>query len=176
MKGFFMQIPRWLLVIGSLVIALTLIYLGKVIYLHTFLKTKNIERTLAIIKPDAVQAKCSGKIIDRAEQEGFLILALKKMQLTKEQAEKFYEIHKDRIFYRELIEFMLSGPIIVMVLEKENAIKAWRELLGNTDPKQATEGTLRNLYGSNISKNAVHGSDGPETAKTEIAFFFPELI
>ncbi len=133
------------------------------------------EKTFAIIKPDAVKAKNSGKIIDRVEQEGFNIVTLKKLHLTKEQAESFYGVHKDKGFFDELVEFMISGPVIVMVLEKDEAIKSWRDLMGNTDPAQATQNTIRKLYGTDKGVNATHGSDAPETAKEEIKFFFPEL-
>jgi nucleoside-diphosphate kinase len=169
-----MQIPKWLLIIVLLLAAGALFFLLRKMYIVAGLG-KKIERTLAIIKPDAVVAKNSGKIIDRIEQEGFNILAMKKMLISQEQAEKFYEIHKDRIFFKELVEFMTSSPSIVMVLEKENAIKSWRDLMGSTDPKQAAEGTIRQLYGTTISKNAVHGSDGLETAKNEVLFFFPDV-
>ncbi|MBD3273282.1 nucleoside-diphosphate kinase [Candidatus Dependentiae bacterium] len=134
-----------------------------------------MEKTLAIIKPDAVKAKNSGKIIDRIEQEGFEILGMKKIHLTKEQAEKFYAIHKERPFFESLVEFMTSGHVIVMALQKDNAIKAWRDLMGATDPNEAKENTLRKLYGSNKGENATHGSDALETAATEVKFFFPEL-
>jgi len=133
------------------------------------------EKTLAIIKPDAVKAKNSGKIIDRIEKEGFNIVALKKLHLTQKQAESFYEVHKGKGFFDELVKFMSSGPIVVMVLEKNEAIKAWRDLMGNTDPEQAPANTIRKLYGTNKGINATHGSDAPETAKQEIKFFFPEL-
>ena len=133
------------------------------------------EKTFAIIKPDAVKAKNSGKIIDRVEQEGFNIVTLKKLHLTKEQAESFYGVHKDKGFFDELVEFMISGPVIVMVLEKDEAIKSWRDLMGNTDPAQAAQNTIRKLYGTDKGVNATHGSDAPETAKEEIKFFFPEL-
>jgi nucleoside-diphosphate kinase len=136
---------------------------------------KMTEKTFGIIKPDAVKAKNSGKIIDRIEQEGFNILAMKKIHLTKEQAENFYDVHQEKPFFDELVEFMTSGPVIVMALEKENAIKAWRDLMGATDPAQAAENTLRKLYGSNKGENATHGSDAPETAEKELKFFFPEL-
>jgi nucleoside-diphosphate kinase len=134
-----------------------------------------IERTLAIIKPDAVKAKYSGKIIDRIEQEGFNIVALKKTHLTKNQAEGFYAVHKGKGFFEELTTFMSSGPTIIMVLEKEKAIQAWRDLMGTTDPAVAQVNTLRKLYGTSKGNNATHGSDAPETAHAEIAFFFPEL-
>lgn len=134
-----------------------------------------IEKTLAIIKPDAVKAKNTGKIIDRIEKEGFNILSLKKMLLTKQQAEEFYGIHKGKPFFEELVKFVISGPIVVMALKKENAINAWRDLMGATDPAQAKENTLRKLYGTNKGINATHGSDAPETAAVEIKFFFPTL-
>jgi len=135
-----------------------------------------MEKTLGIIKPDAVKAKNSGKIIDRIEQDGFTIIAMRKVKLNKEQTERFYDIHKGKGFYEELTTFLASGPVIAMVLEKENAINAWRNLMGATDPAKADANTLRKLYGTSIGSNAVHGSDAPETAKTEIEFFFPELI
>jgi len=134
-----------------------------------------IERTLSIIKPDAVQAKNSGKIIDRIEQEDFNIQNIKKIHLTKKQAESFYTIHKGKPFFDRLVKFMASGPIIVMILEKENAIQAWRNLMGATNPTQAEKNTLRKLYGTAGEKNATHGSDAPETSKQEIKFFFPEI-
>lgn len=134
-----------------------------------------IERTFAIIKPDAVKAKHSGKIIDRIEQEGFNIVALKKIHMTKKQAEGFYAVHKGKGFFEELTTFMSSGPAMVMVLEKEQAIQAWRNLMGATDPAEANTNTLRKIYGASKGNNATHGSDAQETAKTEIAFFFPEV-
>ena len=134
-----------------------------------------VERTLGIIKPDAVKAKNSGKIIDRIEKEGFNVVAIKKLNLTKDQAENFYAVHKGKPFLDELVEFMISGPVVVMALEKDNAIKAWRDLMGATDPALAEENTLRKLYGTNKGINATHGSDAQETAKAEIEFFFPNL-
>jgi len=135
-----------------------------------------LEKTLAIIKPDAVKAKATGKIINRIEQENFNILRIKKLLLTKQQAENFYDVHKSKGFFPGLIEFMTSSPVVVMALEKENAIQAWRDLMGPTDPEKATDpNCLRKLYGTNIDNNATHGSDAPETAKLEISFFFPEL-
>ncbi len=134
-----------------------------------------MEKTFAIIKPDAVKAKNAGKIIDRIEKEGFSILGMKKIQLTQNQAEAFYAVHKERSFFPELVKFMISGPVIVMALQKENAIKAWRDLMGDTDPAKASENSIRNLYGTNKGENATHGSDAPETAQVEIKFFFPEL-
>ncbi len=133
-----------------------------------------IERTLAIIKPDAIRAKNAGKIIDMIEAHGFNILRMKKMQLTKEQAEEFYAVHKARSFFDELTSFMISGPVIVMALEKENAIADWRKLMGETNPANAAPGTIRKLFGANIGDNAVHGSDSPETAQFEVGFFFPD--
>lgn len=134
-----------------------------------------MERTFAIIKPDAVKKKFSGKIIDRIEQEGFNIVGLKKMHIARNEAEAFYEVHAERPFYADLVSFISSGPSIVMVLEKPNAIKAWRDLMGATNPANAAENTIRKLYASSIDENAAHGSDAPETAKEEIAFFFSEL-
>ena len=134
-----------------------------------------MERTFAIIKPDAVEAKNAGKIIDRIEQEGFTIVGMKKLHMTKTQAEQFYAVHKGKGFFEELTTFMSSGPVVVMALAKENAIKAWRDLMGTTNPANAAPNTLRKLYASSVGCNAVHGSDAPETAAQEIKFFFPEL-
>lgn len=134
-----------------------------------------MERTLAIIKPDAVRAKNAGKIIDRIEAEGFVIVGMKKINLSTTQAEEFYAVHKGKPFYAELVEFMTSGPVVVMALEKSNAIQAWRDLMGSTDPVKAAPNTLRKLYGTNVGVNATHGSDAVQTAAVEIKFFFPEL-
>lgn len=134
-----------------------------------------MEKTFAIIKPDAVKAKNVGKIIDRIEREEFTILGIKKLKLSKAQAQEFYAVHKDRGFFGELVDFMTSGPVIVMVLEKNNAVQAWRDLMGTTDPAKAAPNTLRKLYGTNVGCNATHGSDAQETATQEIRFFFPEL-
>jgi nucleoside-diphosphate kinase len=134
-----------------------------------------IERTLAIIKPDAVKAKNSGAIIDMIEKNSFDILRIKKMQLSKEKAEEFYAIHKEKSFFHELIDYVTSGPVIVMILKKENAIQAWRNLMGCTDSRKAAPGTIRNLFGTDKSINAVHGSDSSETAHVEINYFFPGI-
>jgi len=133
------------------------------------------EITLAIIKPDAIQAKNSGKIIDLIEQHGFEIIDMHKVWLKKEKVQAFYAVHKDRPFFQELVAFVISKPVIIMALTKENAIKDWRKLMGTTDPAQAEEGTIRKLFGTNISLNAVHGSDSPQTAKQELSLFFSEL-
>ena len=134
-----------------------------------------MERTFAIIKPDAVKAKNAGAIIDMIEKNGFEIVRMEKIHLSKDKAEGFYAVHKGKPFFDELVEFMTSGPVIVMVLEKENAIKAWRDLMGNTDSKLAAPGTIRNLFGTDKGVNASHGSDAPETAQQEIKHFFPNL-
>ena len=134
-----------------------------------------LKRTLSIIKPDAIQAKFQGKILDFLEDKGFNILAQKRIKLTKSQAEAFYEVHKDKPFFNELVEFMISGEISVQVLESEDAILYYRKVMGNTDPNVADEGTIRKLYGSNIQCNAVHGSDSEENADNEISFFFSKL-
>ncbi len=131
-----------------------------------------MERTLAIIKPDAVSKGYVGRIVSRIEEEGFVIRAMKMLRLSKQEAEAFYYVHREKPFFEELTRFMSSGPVVVMVLEGEGAIKRWREVMGATDPAKAAEGTLRRLYGSNITMNAVHGSDAPETADFEIKFFF----
>ncbi|RUM57641.1 MAG: nucleoside-diphosphate kinase [Persephonella sp.] len=134
-----------------------------------------VERTLMLIKPDAVRKEVEGKIIAHVQEKGFKLVALKKLRLTKEQAKQFYIVHKDRPFYDELCEFMSSGPIVAMVWEGENAISEIRKIMGATDPAKAEEGTLRKLYGSNVGENAVHGSDSPESASVEIPFFFSRL-
>jgi len=134
-----------------------------------------IEKTFAIIKPDAVSAKNSGKIIDMIEQNGFTIARMKKLTLDKSKAETFYAVHKERPFFNEVIEFITSGPIIVLALEKDNAIEDWRNLMGETDSKKATPGTIRNKFGTDNMVNATHGSDSPENAKKELALFFPDL-
>ncbi len=134
-----------------------------------------VERTLAIIKPDAIEHGNSGMIITLIELNKFSIIRMNKLQLTRKQAEAFYEVHKERPFYNELVEGMLVGPVIVMALERDNAILGWRELMGVTDPAKAAFGTMRKMFGTHIGQNAVHGSDAPETAKKEVSFFFPDL-
>jgi nucleoside-diphosphate kinase len=131
-----------------------------------------IERTLSIIKPDAVAKNVVGKIYSRFEKAGLRIVAARMMQLSRSQAESFYAVHKERPFYKDLVAFMTSGPVMVQVLEGENAIATNREIMGATNPSQAAAGTIRADFADNVEENAVHGSDGPETAKTEIAFFF----
>ena len=131
-----------------------------------------IERTLAIIKPDAVKKRIMGKILDRIEEEGFEIVEMKMVRLTKDGARGFYAVHKGKPFFEGLTDFMSSGEIVVMVLERENAIAHWRQVLGATDPARAQVGTLRRTYGFSIERNAVHGSDSPQTAETEIRYFF----
>lgn len=137
-----------------------------------------MNHTLAIIKPDAVASGKAGKIIAHLEEAGFTIKAMKLMRMTVEQARAFYAVHKERPFYDELVEFMTSGPVIPMVLEKENAVSAYRETIGATDPAEAAEGTIRKLYAESKGRNAVHGSDSDENAAIEAAFFFStaELI
>ncbi len=132
------------------------------------------EKTLAIIKPDALKKKAVGKIIQRIEEEGFLISGLKMLHLSKEQAKGFYIVHKDKHFYESLTDFMSSGEIVVMVLERENAIDHWRKVMGATDPALAEPGTIRHSYGFSVERNAVHGSDGPDTAVWEIDYFYKE--
>lgn len=135
-----------------------------------------IEKTFAIIKPDAVAAKNAGKIIDIIESNGFEILRMQKAIWKKSDAERFYAVHKERPFFGELVEFMTSGPVVIMALQKDNAISAWRDLMGATNPAQAAEGTIRKLFGASIGNNATHGSDAAETAILEIGQFFPELV
>lgn len=131
-----------------------------------------IERTLSIIKPDAVAKNVIGAIYSRFENNGLKIIAAKMSQLTKEQAEGFYAVHKNRPFFNDLVKFMISGPVLIQVLEGENAIAKNREIMGATNPKEAAKGTIRADFAKSIDENAVHGSDGPETARAEIAFFF----
>jgi len=133
-----------------------------------------MEKTLSIIKPDAVAKNVIGKIIDRFESNGLRIAAMKKIKLTKEDAARFYEVHKERPFFNDLCEYMSSGPVVVMVLEGENAVAKNRELMGATNPKEAAPGTIRADFAESIEANAVHGSDSLENAKKEIAFFFAE--
>ncbi len=131
-----------------------------------------VQRTLAIIKPDSVEKKVIGDIVKRIEEAGFKILGLKLTRLTENQAKAFYEIHKDKPFYNDLVKYMTSGPIVPIALEKENAVEDFRKLIGNTDPAKAEKGTIRNIYGTNIERNAIHGSDSPENGEKEVLFFF----
>lgn len=133
-----------------------------------------IERTFSIIKPDAVAKNVVGEIYSRFEKAGLKIIAAKMLHLSKAQAEGFYAVHKERPFFKDLVEFMTSGPVMVQVLEGENAITQNRAIMGATNPKDAEPGTIRADFADTIDENAVHGSDGPDTAKTEIAFFFTE--
>lgn len=130
------------------------------------------ERTFSIIKPDATKRNITGKIVDRLESAGLRVIAQKRIHMTREQAEGFYAVHKERPFFNDLVSFMISGPVVVQVLEGENAIAKNREVMGATNPKEAAPGTIRADFAENIEANSVHGSDGPDTAKTEIAFFF----
>ena len=129
-------------------------------------------RTFAIIKPDAVAKKTAGQIIARIEESGLEIIALKRLQLDDDMAKGFYAVHKERPFFGDLVKFMTSGPVVAMVLEGENAIARWRDLMGPTNSNEAPAGTLRGDFGTDIERNAVHGSDAPETAKLEISYWF----
>lgn len=133
-----------------------------------------IERTFSIIKPDATKRNLTGKIIDRFESNGLRIIASKRIHMTREQAGGFYAVHKERPFYNDLVDFMVSGPVVVQVLEGENAIAKNREIMGATNPAEADEGTIRKDFAESIDANSVHGSDAPETAAEEIKFFFTE--
>lgn len=132
-----------------------------------------VERTFSIVKPDAVAKNVIGEIYSRFEKAGLKIVAAKMLWLSQKEAEGFYAVHRERPFFRDLVDFMISGPVMVQVLEGENAIAKNRELMGATDPKKAEKGTIRADFADSIDANAVHGSDGPDTAKTEIAYFFP---
>jgi nucleoside-diphosphate kinase len=131
-----------------------------------------LQQTLAIIKPDAVAAGHTGQILSMIEKAGFRTRGMKMTRLSKQQAEAFYEIHSAKSFFPGLVAFMTEGPVVLMVLQREDAIKHWREVMGATDPARASEGTIRKKFAKNIERNAVHGSDAPETAAVEIPFFF----
>ncbi len=133
---------------------------------------KTLQRTLTIVKPDAVRKNGVGDIIEQFEKQGFRILAMKMLEINKHQAQGFYAVHAGKPFYDSLTDFMSSGPIVVLALEKENAIADLRTLMGPTNPKQATEGTIRKKWGTDIEKNAIHGSDAEETARFELSYFF----
>lgn len=131
-----------------------------------------LERTFSIIKPDATRRNLTGKIITKFEEGGLRVVASKRIRMTRQQAEGFYAVHKERPFFGELVDFMISGPVVVQVLEGENAIARNREIMGATDPKKAAAGTIRAEFAQSIGENSVHGSDAPETAREEIAYFF----
>lgn len=134
-----------------------------------------VERTLSIIKPDAVAKNVIGKIYSRFETNGLKIVASRMKHLSRQEAEGFYAVHRERPFFKDLVDFMISGPVMIQVLEGESAIAKNRELMGATDPKKAEQGTIRADFAESIDANAVHGSDGPDTAKVEIAYFFPSM-
>ena len=131
-----------------------------------------IERTLAIVKPDAVEKGATGEVLRRIEASGLRIVGCKMLRLSEEQARGFYAVHKERPFYADLVSFMTSGPVVTAVLEGENAIARWRELMGPTNSKEAPPGSIRGDIGTDVERNATHGSDAPETARVEIAYFF----
>ena len=134
-----------------------------------------MERTLAIIKPDAVGKKTAGRILERIETAGFTVRKMQMVTLSRAEAEGFYAVHREQPFFENLTSFMSSGPVLVLVLEATGAIKKWRDLMGATDPAQAASGTIRREFGQSIGQNATHGSDGPETAMFEISYFFPGI-
>ena len=136
---------------------------------------ESVERTFAIIKPDAVERNLTGALLGKIEGAGFKIVGMKKLRLTKAQAEGFYYVHKERPFFKGLCEFMSRSPVVVLALEKENAIIQWRELMGATDPSKAEVGTIRKEFGVSLGENTVHGSDSPESAAYEIPYFFSQL-
>ena len=131
-----------------------------------------MEKTLAIIKPDATKKKVIGRIIQRIEDEGFAVRRMKMLELTKDDALGFYIVHKDKPFYNDLTDFMSSGPVVVMMLEREDAISHWRKVMGATDPAMAEPGTIRHTFGFSVERNATHGSDAPDTAEWELNYFF----
>lgn len=132
-----------------------------------------MERTFFIVKPDAIRKRVLGKVLAMIEESGLTIVAGRMTQLSDDQAKRFYYVHRERPFYGDLVKFMTSGPVFVGVLEGENAIKRWRDLMGPTDSKKAPKGTIRGEFGTDVEQNASHGSDAPETAKLEVSFFFP---
>ena len=134
-----------------------------------------IERTFGIVKPDAVEKSAVGGVIEMIEKAGLKIVGLRLVKLSDAQARAFYDVHKERPFFPDLVKFMTSGPAVVMAIEGETAVARYREVMGPTDSKKAPAGTIRNKYGTNIERNAVHGSDGPDTARAELAFFFAGL-
>ena len=134
-----------------------------------------LERTFSIIKPDATRRNITGKIIAKLEEGGLRVVASKRIRMSREQAEGFYGVHKERPFFADLVAFMISGPVVVQVLEGENAVQRNRDIMGATNPANAEEGTVRKAYGESVEANSVHGSDAPETAATEIAFFFSDI-
>ena len=134
-----------------------------------------IENTLSIIKPDATKRNITGSINAKFEDAGLIIIAQKRLQMTKDMAQKFYDIHKDRPFFNDLVDFMISGPVIAQVLRGENAVKLNRDIMGATNPKEAEKGTIRNEFAESIEANSVHGSDSLENAKSEITFFFAQI-
>jgi nucleoside-diphosphate kinase len=131
-----------------------------------------MERTFAIIKPDAVSAGNQGKILALIQENGFRILGMKQKRLSREEAQAFYAVHKEKGFYSSLVDFMTEGPVVVLALERQDAIAKWREVMGATNPANAAEGTIRKMFAASIERNCVHGSDAPETAAVEIPFFF----
>ncbi len=132
-----------------------------------------LERTLCIVKPDAVEKRRTGAILQRIEEGGFKIVALRQTHLSRPVAEGFYDVHRQRPFFGELVEFMMRSPVVIAVLERDSAVAGWRDLMGATDPAKAAAGTIRKQFGSNVGENATHGSDSVDNAKREIAYFFP---
>jgi nucleoside-diphosphate kinase len=158
--------------IGVLECPVTVNLLEVPVFIGVFM---SVERTLSIIKPDAVAKNVIGQIVARFEQAGLKVIAARMLQLSRADAERFYAVHKARPFFKDLVDFMISGPVFVQALEGESAILKNRDLMGATDPKKAEAGTIRADFADSIDANAVHGSDAPETAAVEIAFFFPEI-
>ncbi len=134
-----------------------------------------MERTLAIIKPDAVERRLVGRILQRIEEAGFTVRAMRRLHLSRPEAEGFYSVHREKPFFPSLTTYMSSGPVIVIALQADGAIRRWRDLMGATDPSRAAEGTIRKDYGTSIERNATHGSDAPETAAFELGYFFPGM-
>lgn len=134
-----------------------------------------IQRTLCIIKPDAVEKRKAGAILQRVQEEGFRVLGLRQIHLSPRQVEGFYAVHRERPFFADLCSFMSRGPVVIAALERDEAVQHWRDVIGATDPAKASAGTIRKQYGSNVGENAVHGSDSAENGRLECAYFFPEM-
>lgn len=163
-----------IILVAAIILVIPVIYYAS-LQVKKLIEGNKMEMTFAIIKPDAVKAKNSGKIIDLIEQNGFNIVKMQKKQLTQDEAKTFYAVHKEKPFFQEVVDFMCSGPIIVLALEKAEAVTEWRKVMGATNPEKADAGTVRKLFGTGIMTNATHGSDSAENAKIELEFFFPEL-
>jgi|688.fasta_scaffold672911_2 nucleoside-diphosphate kinase len=171
-----MNRSKLLYIIATLALVTAGAFFGYRLFSGKKLRTNAIERTLAIIKPDAIRARNTGKIIDRIEQEGYTIIDLKKITLDREPAERLYQNERKESFFNGLIDFMTSGPVVVMILEKMNAVADWRDLIGDTNPKKAKQHTLRHQFGTDVRHNGIHGSSAHDEATREIKLFFADRM